>query len=375
MGINIKHLTIVFLGIAVAGFILKSLALMILSLVALSVFFLYLLYERPAVRFKKVVYNKDTGRFQVLVENASNDPLWIKYAIRAASPAPMSRPVENSEGAEFLTAASWDADKNFDILSEDSTGSIADAMKTTLFESAKTAENDWNFGLQNAVSLTASYQGKDSSKPQVVILKIPLEITRQHPYLRTVGAAQAFVIKVDDGAEAGKVMSLEELAAAARNAAQLAGHLEKGDIQRWVKEVIGDETLAQSLPQKIKEEAEISEILSERIMGLRSEKFTGRHPLLSDVITEHAFQLKTGESTTVATCASIQALRDAILKTPLEAVAFHLGRGNDFANWAANVLGDNILAERLLKIDAKNPEYARLRIAQTLSNRIRDLGG
>jgi hypothetical protein len=55
-----------------------------------------------------------------------------------------------------------------------------------------------------------------------------------------------------------------------------------------------------------------------------------------------------------------------------ESLEFHLPR-KDFQNWAKQILGDAKLARELGRIPTSNIELARMTIAETVENRIRQL--
>ena len=57
-----------------------------------------------------------------------------------------------------------------------------------------------------------------------------------------------------------------------------------------------------------------------------------------------------------------------------ESLTFHLQRG-DFQSWVEKILGDSKLARELGRISPSSSDDVRLRICETVENRIRELGG
>jgi hypothetical protein len=157
-------------------------------------------------------------------------------------------------------------------------------------------------------------------------------------------------------------------------------HFERGDIEKWVHDVVCDTRLSEELSRmRTTSEPhtldEVADAVDRRIVELSYGGFQGKHPLLYDVEPWHAFQLKSDHENHIEACASLPTLHKAVESAPIKAIAFHLARGNDFAAWAKNTLGDAELAGRLSAIQAKDAEDAKLKVSAILHERITELGG
>jgi len=65
---------------------------------------------------------------------------------------------------------------------------------------------------------------------------------------------------------------------------------------------------------------------------------------------------------------------DRVRSVKSESLAFHLQR-RDFQNWVQKILGDSELARELGGISASNSGDIRMKIQETVENRIRELKG
>jgi len=230
------------------------------------------------------------------------------------------------------------------------------------------------------VQFTALYGDQKSKKPMRINTKIPIEVCGTHPYLRTIGVEREFILTKADEAAVARANSLKDLALKmAENPDSFMLHWKRGDIQKWIKEVVGDIKFADNLSKVKVDEKKLldnfEKIMKKRVVELNYNEFSGKHPLLSDVEEEHAFYVKLDENRVVGTATSLQSLRDILKTTPVESFSFHLARGNDFANWTGNVLGDVELSRKLSQVDPSNPDYAKLNVLELISQRIRELGG
>lgn len=374
-----KYLNVILIFCVASGLVLKSLSIVFLSLALWCLFWLSGFFESHDLLVKKVKFNKDTQTFQVIVENNTPRPLWLKYSIRSVAVAPLKTAENTNEGGmEFMRGSSFSSANSYLLLSENPIENSLEAGKTAILESKKTVEGLWDPSLQSTVCLTASYGG-EKIKPKALTVKVPLEVSGTHPYLRKVGVGREFVLTRDNSV-VGRARSLIELAAqASENPSSFLYHWERGDLQKWIRDVVGDTALYNrlSLMAKVSDEeipAKFLDAINKRIGELNSSKFSGLHPLLSDVEPWHAFQFKMDEGNVIGVSRSLLSLLDRLKTSSIESVKFHLARGNDFASWAANVLGDIELSEKLSKVDSSDPEYARLRISQLISQRMQELG-
>jgi hypothetical protein len=358
------------LGIPVAIFFLSSLAALHLS---------GLLKTNP-VAIRKVAFDRESGRFKAFFENKTSSPLKLTYAIRSITPAPMP----NAEGAGglkagFMQGSSIGAQSNYLLLSENTKENLIEPGRESIIESNDAATGMWTPGLQSNVNVTVSYAGSGAKRQNEITMQLPLELSNTHPYLREVGAARSFMMTGDDGCVIGSANSLAELAAQiSQNRPSFLSHMEKNDIQRWVRDVIGDAILHDRLcmlGDVGRDELPVmaSELIKMRIAELNYRDFRGIHPLLSEVEDWHAFNLKTAEDNVVCACRSLTHLFNALFKSGPEAVAFHTSRGNDFAAWIEDVVGDRLLAERIKNVDTTNTEQARAKISLLIYRRIQEL--
>jgi hypothetical protein len=72
------------------------------------------------------------------------------------------------------------------------------------------------------------------------------------------------------------------------------------------------------------------------------------------------------------TARNLNEFLDKIKTTKAESVKFHLQR-KDFQNWIEKILGDAKLARELGKISKSNAADARVTVAETVENRIKQL--
>lgn len=357
------------LGIPVALFFLGSLAALHLS---------GLLNPRR-VAISKITFDRDTSRFRAFIENKTNIPLKLSYAIRSVTPVAVPSVDSSSLDAGFMQGSSSGTQYSRLLLSENNAENTLEPDQTSILESNDAAAGMWSPGLQSSVHVTASYYDSNGKRPDTMSIKLPLELSRTHPYLREVGAARAFMLTRDDGTVVGSAKTLAELARQVRqNPSSFLSHMENNDIHRWVLDVIGDAVLhdrLRMLGDVSREDlpAMASEVLSRRIGELSDREFRGIHPLLSDVEEWHAFNLKTNESNVICACRSLAQLFNALFKSSHEAVAFHTTRGNDFATWIQDVVGDRPLAERIRNVDTTNAEQAQARISMLIYRRIQEL--
>jgi len=368
----------ILMTLTLAGLLLANMPLAYFSLALLAVVWLFERFEDNKLAVKKVRFNKDRNEFEVLLENTSPHHLWVKYAIRSIQPATAPAEAVKEGGMTFLKGSSSEPANNYLLLTENRRENFLEPGKTAAISSENMAlEDTWNPGLHGTVTLTASYRGGKVKKPRKIKLKAPLEISRTHPYLRDVGHSRAFVF-TKDGRVVGKARSLEQLTDhLTENPESFLMHWSRGDIQRWVKHVIGDETLHLDMTvlSDTSEQAPniLAELINRRLDELNQSRFSGTHPMLEDVEPWHAFHFKAGETKVIGVCTSMHSLLDILHPSPLEAVKFHLSRGNDFADWIENVIGDDNLSRRIREIDPSNPHYAKIRISRLISERIGEL--
>ncbi|MFH0860282.1 MAG: hypothetical protein V1921_03695 [Candidatus Altiarchaeota archaeon] len=376
-----KTLKLLLIGLASAAIVLRKMPLAALSLAMLGIL---LLSERAShpITVRKVKYNKDTGRFEVFVENKGSKPLTVNYAIRSVQPEyAESVGLTDEDGIEFLRGSSGGYRENFSLISAEFPGKTLGACQAELIEAARMAPEDgWDPALQKTVRITAAYTGEDMDAVRKLELTVPVEVSENHPYLRKVGAEREFVLS-DGYGVAGRAASLEALADHVRGkSSHVLAHVRNEDIQRWVMNVVGDSELSDriskitSLPdEQILDTLE--ETLRERILELRYGHLVEKHPLLADVEPWHAFHMKSDHENIIGVCRSLSSLLELIRASPEECVGFHLRGDNDFSKWVANTVGDLKLSDRIDVIDASDMRYAKLKLISLLEERIRELEG
>jgi hypothetical protein len=379
---NAKYRNILMVILMFAALILKSVIMLLACLLLWTLLKLYPSSKFNPMKVKKVKYNSETENFQLLMENTSAIPLSVSYAIRSVTPAVTEAKSTSEGGMEFMQGSSYTTNANYLLLSEDAPKNPVENGRLTLLESKKAfMEGMWIPQLQNTVQVTLSYMDEKTKQARTVTVKTPLEISGTHPYLRRVGVEREFILMNEDGSVAGTARSLRELAQQANDNPQaFIHHFTGGHIKKWIKDVVGDEQLCDSLKDLENEPKEtlpekFIELSSRRIVELNHTPFSGQNPLLSDVEESHAFQLKNDESYVAAVCTSLPMLLDAVKSAQTSSVAFHLARGNDYANWIGSVIGDRELSEKLGEINPANTEDAKAQIMELLSQRIRGLGG
>lgn len=127
-------------------------------------------------------------------------------------------------------------------------------------------------------------------------------------------------------------------------------------------------------PEKItmKEYDSLIELLDEIEADIEE---NDQHPYLSCVSAEHSFKLKTGHADIIDDIFFLEDLANAVSDVPDEAIAFHLERGNDFARWVNDVIGDAELAGRLEGIEYSSADETRQKIVEAMEDRIIELEG
>lgn len=106
------------------------------------------------------------------------------------------------------------------------------------------------------------------------------------------------------------------------------------------------------------------------IMNRVSEKSKNKGFYLRKLGDEHAFKLKTTHSNVIAEITLLEDLHKAIQNAPLEAIAFHIKDGNDFANWINYVVGDWGLGSQINTITETDPRKAKTKILEVMGGRI-----
>ncbi|MFH1126470.1 MAG: hypothetical protein V1703_05050 [Candidatus Altiarchaeota archaeon] len=378
----LKYPSLILAGGVAAGIMLKNVPVTSISLVTWTGLWVTGWFDENPVVVKKVKYSKDSKKFQVIIENTSSRPVWLKYAIRSITPTPVEATANSDSNMEFISGTSVNHTGNYLLLSENNLENVVDSGEFTIFESKNiTPEDMWNPAIHGNIYLTLSYGKDKSNQLERMRVRIPVEVSMTHPYLRNVGVEREFLLTHGDGDVVGTAKSLRDMAAqVGENPSSVTLHLERGDIQKWIRDVVGDGELYTrilSIKDLMGDELlnRFYGILSERIIELNHSKFSGKHPLLGDVEPNHAFQLKLDDNTAIDVCRSMPSLLEKISTSPADVVKFHLERGNDFARWAANVLGDIELSEKLEKVERQNQWYAKLKILRILSQRVQELGG
>ncbi len=127
-------------------------------------------------------------------------------------------------------------------------------------------------------------------------------------------------------------------------------------------------------PEKItmKEYDSLIELLDEIEADIEEKD---QHSYLSCVSAEHSFKLKTGHADIIDDIFFLEDLASAVSDVPDEAISFHLERGNDFARWVNDVIGDAELAGRLGTIEYTSADETRHKIVEAVENRIIELEG
>ncbi|GEM_PF-1112988 len=100
--------------------------------------------------------------------------------------------------------------------------------------------------------------------------------------------------------------------------------------------------------------------------------FKGDHKYLRTVDDDKKLHLRMG-NTTLAEIASLEQLSKELKMAPNRVVDFHLGRINDFSEWVRTVVGDEVLAERLLQISFYNPRMTKKEIVELIDARMDEL--
>ena len=378
MFVGKSGLKLLLVGSGLLGIAIRNSTLTIASAGALVAVTAYDLLKTP-LTVSKVRYNRDTGKFIVFVENTGENPVILSYSIHSTSPVKDSKnQTQSIEGMDFSRASCADPVRQFILSDNPEIITVEPGVKLFIESDDLSSQGTWDPLIAKNVKVTLAYGDTKTKYSKTTLLKTPIEVTITHPYLRQVGKDRHFVLNKDYNI-AGRIGSLKELQDhAIKNPQHILHHLLNGDIQRWVKDTLYDEELHNKLAYidlsgGDKTLQELQQILDDRITELNYTDFVGRHPLLNDVEPWHAFQLKADHDKIIGTARSMSALIELVNTSPTASIIFHTRCGNDFANWVAEVLGDNKLSKRLAEVETKDPEYAKLKITLLLSDRLTEL--
>ncbi|MFH1788823.1 MAG: DUF5752 family protein [Candidatus Altiarchaeota archaeon] len=324
------------------------------------------------------VTRTDDGRLRVDVENRSKKTFYAKPSIRVAH-FPSKDEVSQLNEIPMLAASSNNPGKVYDLVGEAADASVLmpGEVKQIMIDEGCPGGDELS---RVCVSLEYGAGGEELSER--LSMDVAVRTPKDHPYLRQVGKARAFLLKDDHAHILGEACMLEGLVAALDGAPvdAIRFHMRDGnDFAGWVRDVVGDEKLAGILSEiALKDPEETRRLLltamRHRVMELEDEDFSGRHPNLNQVGDAYAFKLKADHTTLLEEARFLKELRDAIRAAPPEAIVYHLyDGGNDFADWSQNVLGDEQLAGSLRSIELISPAKTREVLAQVIESRIKEL--
>lgn len=337
-------------------------------------------HHNKPVRVLGVTRTED-GKLRVDVENRSLKTFHAKPSIRVAH-FPSKDDVSQLNDIPMLAASSKNPGMVHDLIGEADETSVLmpGEVKHIVIE-----QNDLPDEELERVSVSIEYGMVEGELSEHTSMDVSIREPGNHPFLRHVGKARAFLLKDDHANILGEVCMLSGLIEAIEDAPAEAVefHMRDGnDFAGWVGEVVGDEKLAQVLSDVKYEDPEetrrmLLTCLRHRVMDLEEEDFSGKHPNLNKVGDAYAFKLKADHNTILEEARFLEELRDAVRAAPSEAIVYHMqgSGGNDFADWSQNVLGDEELAISLRSVELISPAKTQEVIAQVIDSRIKELEG
>ena len=110
----------------------------------------------------------------------------------------------------------------------------------------------------------------------------------------------------------------------------------------------------------------------EKKTGENPEKITADLPekevIVTDIEFRPPFTLKASDTEIIAEPVLLQELVDAVDAAPEDAIKYHLGKSNDFADWVENAVGDTELAEKMREVKGDDKD-AKKKIVKLLKTR------
>jgi hypothetical protein len=91
---------------------------------------------------------------------------------------------------------------------------------------------------------------------------------------------------------------------------------------------------------------------------------------LRKVSQDKSFHLKTDHDKVVSEVLLLEDLARALESSTAETVSFHMQRGNDFATWVKDAVGDTELSTRISKIDYSKPDFAKNQLVSAINERV-----
>ncbi len=334
-------------------------------------------HQNKPVRVAGVTKTSD-GRLRVDLENRGSKPLMVKPSVRKVH-IPTKEERESLNGIPMLAASSATQRVAYDLLGESASAvSIGPGESRQIFIDCAQAAD-----ASVPVSVSVAYGKAEGELTGHMSVDVRVREPNEHPYLRNVGTSRAFILKKDHGEIVGEAFMLEGLLKAVESAPEesISFHLREGnDFALWVRDVVGDGKLALVLAEVKADDPEsartrIAEAIRGRMMDVEGEDFSGKHPNLNPVGEAYTFKLKADHDEVVGEAAFLEELRDGILASPTDVVIYHMREGNDFADWARDVLGDQTLSDALRSVELISPKKTQELLAKIIDMRIKELGG
>ena len=83
-----KRLWLPVAAVAGAGLVLRNSVILLMAAVASGLLLYSQSQESKGMNVRKIKYNKDTGKFEVFIENKGEKPIWLNYVIRSIEAKP-----------------------------------------------------------------------------------------------------------------------------------------------------------------------------------------------------------------------------------------------------------------------------------------------
>jgi hypothetical protein len=319
----------------------------------------YLTKSKSPVEVVGLAYDKSSHRLELTVKNAGEESYCIKSALRLLQPAEDVINSATSEGKIPMATAKASVGNRqlFQLLCEDESPVMLEPNET------RTLSYD--------IMLPQEFVKLDATKNVEVHIAYSEEAPETASSAQDSQASDGFCIKMDSGEVVAEVFLLEDLLDALKKSPDqaLSNHLKDGnDFALWIRNVIGDRSLAEQMEQVEYEtpteaRTKITQLLDAKVESLK-------HPFLRKVKLENKFILKSGHDTVLSEIQHLEELAESLAKSPAEAVAFHTREGNDFAAWVKGAVGDTELAQTLETLKSANPAETKDKVVSAIRERV-----
>jgi hypothetical protein len=332
--------------------------LLLVILAVLAVMYHFTKSKSP-VQVMGLAYDKSNHKLELTVKNGGDETYCIKSALRLLAPAQEVIESATADGRIPMAAAKASVGNRqlFQLLAEDDSPVVLAPNETrTLTYDLILPQEHLKLDASKNVEVHISYSEGDASP----VLEA-----------RSDDAAEGFCIKLESGEVVAEAFVLEDLVEALRKSPDeaVSYHMKNGnDLALWVRNVVGDRSLAEELEQVTMTTP--SETRTKLVGIIDSKVESLKHPYLRKVGADMKFVLKTGHDNIVKEVEMLEELANTLAASSSDAVAFHTREGNDFSAWIAGAVGDNELAEKVAAIKMDTHEETKNKLISAIWERV-----